>query len=220
MKLIAYVVLFSLAGCATVPESVPGHAERHHHLRFQNGYVRVMETRLEANEETLPHSHPVDAAVVFLTPGVMRITYDDGTKSESMIEANTVAFGASPIVHRAANVGDETVRVLVTEIFTTPPAQDPPQSLPSAGDVLLENDVVRMSRMTIASGDSATLADAPPLVVVAISEGTVESNGKASKLRRGDAIWCDTDLLTLRSFDRAAFEAIFVMLKPRESLEE
>ncbi len=209
------IAVLALKACATPPTSVPGHLESHHHVRFQNGYVRVMETRLESGEETLPHSHPVDAAVIFLTNGQMRIRNDDGTTRDASVQRDTVTFGTSDIVHRVGNIGEQTVRVITVEIFSQPPSLGSATQLPSFGESLLENDKVRMSRIRVLPDEVTGVSGAMPSVIVAGTGGTVISGSIATTLRAGGVQWCDAGALELRNDGEAVFEAFIVMLKPR-----
>lgn len=214
-QLACLAAVVALPACAATQSSVPGHTESHHHVRFQNGYVRVMETRLEPGQETLAHSHPIGAAVVFLTPGQLRVRNDDGTIHEASLEPGSVAFGSATPVHRAANIGEETVRVISVEIFSQPPTRSSMTALPSPGELLLENHKVRLSRIRLSPGEAIHLSGATPSVVVAMNKGTVAFGGSATRLESGQTRWCDAGPLELRNDGEAAFEAIIVTLEPR-----
>ena len=209
------VTVLVLGGCATTPTSVPGHIESHHHLIFQNGYVRVMETRLEPGEETLPHSHPIDAAVIFLTDSKVRVRNDDGSGDETTLQRGTVAFGASGKVHRTSNLSEETARVIVVEIFSQPPALSASTAMQTPGELLLENDQVRMFRMHLLPGATVRLPDRTPSVVVATTPGQLATRRSVTTLKSGGAIWCAEKINELRNAGHAAFELIVVALKPR-----
>jgi quercetin dioxygenase-like cupin family protein len=214
-RLSLLVTLLVFAGCATTPTSLPGYIESHHHLLYQNGYVRVMETRLEPGQETLAHSHPLDAAIISLTDGQIRIRNDDGTIHDAALERNTVAFGANATVHRTGNIGEKTVRVIAVEIFSQPPTLQTATTFPSPGELLLENDRVLMSRIRLSPGDAIHLSGATPSVVVATNRGTLASGHSVRTLESGGAVWCDASERELRNAGHAAFEAIIVTLKPR-----
>ena len=209
------VTVVVLGGCATTPTSVPGYVESHHHLLFQNGYVRVMETRLEPGEETLPHSHPIDAAVIFLTDSQVRIRNDDGTIDESTLKRGTVEFGSAAKVHRTSNIGEETARVIVVEIFSQPPASSAATAMQTPGEVLLENDRVQIFRARLLPGATIKLPDWTPSVVVAMIPGKLEIGRSVTTLESGSAVWCDAGTQELRNAGHATFELTIVTLKPR-----
>ncbi len=212
------VTVLVLGGCATTPQSVPGYVESHHHLIFQNGYVRVMETRLEPGEETLPHSHPIDAAVIFLTDSKIRIRNDDGTIDESTLKRGSVEFGAAAKVHRTSNIGEETARVIVVEIFSQPPASSAATAMQTPGEVLLENDKVQIFRARLLPGATMKLPDWTPSVVVAATTGQLATRRSVTTLKSGGAVWCDAKTHELRNAGHAAFELIVVTLKPRTAV--
>jgi quercetin dioxygenase-like cupin family protein len=224
MMIRSLVVLLTASvfgGCAeSTPSAVPGFLEPHHHVRFQNGYVRVMETRLSPGEETLAHSHPIEAAVIFLTNGRMRIENEDGTSHESQLEANTVSFGAAAKIHRAVNIGAETVRVVSVEILNRPPASavagESRESIARPGEILLENDKILMSRFRVAPGKKTHVPNCTALVVVAVTNGSAATLDSTTALRTGDVRWCDQGQIELCGDSDGVFEAIIVGLKPKE----
>jgi len=219
MKLGAALLL--AAGIAAfanaAPDSVPGHLDPHHHIRLQNGYVRVMETRLEPGEATLPHSHPIEAAVVFLTEGSFQITLDDGSIQESTAKASTVAFGDSAIVHRTKNIGDALARTITVEIFSQPPASGELGTDFSLGDTLLDNEKVRMARLRIKPQELVELSGSTPTVLVALSSGTLgqPDSGLPRLLGVGDVLWSEPGGKAVRNYGNEYFEAIIISLKPR-----
>ncbi len=205
----------ALAACAAHHSSLPGSLESHHHLRFQNGYVRVMETRLEPGEETLLHSHPIESAVVFLTDGQFRIIQDDGSAKEESVVAGAVAFGDSAIVHKTANIGRETARVVTVEIFSLQPP-DAHAQLPDAGETLLENAKARLARVHAARAQPVWFDSPTPTVIVAETAGVVTTVKGATTLKPGDTRWCEPGRIELSASAESPFRAVAVMLKPRE----
>jgi quercetin dioxygenase-like cupin family protein len=198
-------------------DSVPGYLDPHHHIRLQNGYVRVMETRLEPGEVTLPHSHPIEAAVVFLTEGTFQITSDDGSVQVSNAKASTVAFGDSAIVHRTKNIGDTVARTITVEIFSQPPAPGELGADFSLGDTLLNNEKVLVARLRIKPQELVELSGLTPTVLVALSSGALGQPDADSPrhLGVGDVLWSEPGVKAVRSYGNEHFEAIIISLKPR-----
>lgn len=178
-----------LCSCATTRSTWPGHLESHHHIRLQNGYVRVLETRLEPGEETLAHSHPIDAVVIFLTDGRFRVEQDNGAVDESEVRADQVVWGAAGGVHRTANIGDRTTRTLAIEIFAQPPGGEKAQESLQDARIALENDRVRVAVLEAVPDESTGFETSSPGVAVAMSTTRVESAGKTRRLQRGDVCW-------------------------------
>ncbi len=215
LRILLFCNLLFLIGCSSTRTSLPGHIEPHHHLRFQNGYVRVMETRLEPGQETHEHSHPLEAAVIFLTDGQFRIRHDDGTTEESTCTRGTVGFGAAPTVHRTKNIGQEIARVLVVEIFSQPPASGNESANHSTGELLLENDRVQVSSERLSKDAAVTLSGVTPSVVVAMNQGRLLAGTKVETLNLGNSVWCDTNIKNLRNAGRNALDLIIVTPMPR-----
>lgn len=219
------VLVITIAGCQPTAESgppvpatdsVPGHLEPHHLLHLQNGYVRVAETYLAPGATTLAHSHPIDAAVIFLTDARLQIEHDDGTIEDSPTVANTVAYGAAPTVHKTMNVGSEDSRVTVVEIFARPPQRGAVGNEISQAEVLLENDTVRMSKFRLKAGD--TLPELAASVVVVLQKGTLTSSADdvSKEYRVGDVLWAGLEGSQIRNDGTTAIEAIIVQIKGRE----
>lgn len=207
-------VTLTLSACASHHASLPGSLESHHHVRFQNGYVRVMETRLAPGEETLLHSHPIESAVVFLTDARFRISYDDGAAVEESVKQGDVAFGDSAIVHQTANIGGTTARVVTVEIFSLQPPVEGAE-LASIGETLIENAKARIARIEVGANQAVAFNNSTPVVLIAESRGAADANGSTQSLQLGDAMWCDTGRIELRTAAEAPFHAVVVMLKPR-----
>lgn len=217
-RLIILLASLALSACAAHRSSLPGAHEPHHHLRFQNGYVRVMETRLEPGEETLLHSHPIEAAVVFLTDAEFRISDDSGSIQEQAVRGGDVAFGDSAIVHRTANIGETTARVVTVEIFSLqPPAAH--IELPAVGETLLDNAKARLSRVRATRGRSVSFGCPTPAVVIAETAGVITTDGGTTALKPGDARWCEPGSVRLHTSTDAPFQVVVVMLKPRGNAE-
>lgn len=173
-----------------------------------------METRLAPGEETLLHSHPIESAVIFLTDAQLRISNDDGSSSEEVISGGTVAFGDSAIVHRTANIGPSTARVVTVEIFSLqPPAANIEPS--AAGQTLLENAKVRVARFQAMPHRHVSLEISTPAVIVAETAGVVSVDGDAMKVQPGDALWCEPGNIEFSTSVRSPCQVVVVMLKPR-----
>lgn len=198
-------------------DSVPGHLDPYHHIRFQNGYVRVMETYLEPGEETWAHSHPIESAIIFLTDGTFRITSDDGSMREVFAQRHTVAFGDSAIVHRTRNYGDAPARVVAVEVFSRPPATSDEAVDFDLGEMLLDNDKVRITRVRLEPGVSTGLCGASSSVLVALTPGVLRSRGggRATTLGVGDVLWSEPGDEAVRVSGTRTIDAILVLLKPR-----
>jgi quercetin dioxygenase-like cupin family protein len=89
-------------------------------LLFENERVRVMEVTFQPGEKIGMHSHP-DHVVHILDGGKLKIETGDGTVSElEMKTGETMWLPAQS--HKAENLGQTKVRILVTELKEPAPA--------------------------------------------------------------------------------------------------
>jgi quercetin dioxygenase-like cupin family protein len=173
-----------------------------------------METRLAPGEETLLHSHPIEAAVIFLTDARLRISNDDGSAQEESIEQGDVAFGASAIVHRTANIGERTARVVTVEIFSLqPPVAD--AEPPTVGEALLDNAKARLVRIQAMPRHAVSFESPSPAVIVAETDGVLTADGRTTTLAPGDTQWCEPGRIELDARTESPFRVVVVMLKSR-----
>lgn len=95
--------------------------EPHHHLVYQNQYVRMLEVRLAPGETTEFHTHSHDNLAVRLSEAV--VTRQDQGKDwvpPSKVVPGEVSLtkGAeSPYTHRVKNVGNTPFRVIDVELL-------------------------------------------------------------------------------------------------------
>ena len=137
--------------------------EPHHHLRFENEFVRVWETALPEGEATLWHRHNFDNLAVTIGDAKLRIEPLEGAPAESETKMGDVAFRSASYVHRALNIGQSAYINLLVE-FLKPPAgrPNPIQSKDENGrKPILENDRVRVYRLSLASGESIPMHSHP-----------------------------------------------------------
>jgi len=140
---------------------VPLSEEPGHVPVLENDIVRAVYLVVPPGESTLYHEHTTDIATVTL----------EGTDLENQIwmqeptvtqrNAGRVAFSgyaAEPYIHRVANVGDGTFRIVAVEIFPPPD----PQFAGAAGrqapfEQVLDNDRVSIWRIALAPSQSNAL---------------------------------------------------------------
>jgi hypothetical protein len=133
-----------------------------------------------------------------------------------------VAVGGSGVHrnlgHRRAKRRDpigETARVVTVEIFSLQPP-DAHAELPAAGQTLLENAKARLARVHAARRQPVWFESPTPTVIVAESAGVVTTREGTTTLKPGDAQWCEPGRIELSGSAEAPFQAVAVMLKPRE----
>lgn len=213
MKLpqIAAIILFALSVSAQTPLStgaVALSAEPHHHLIFENGYVRAWNLDIPGGEATLLHEHAVPYFSVALmpedyvdaAPGVAEVhaTPDDGeldyspgggadvlrTDSGTRLESLVIE-----LLHPQGSARNRCVKVI-----------DAPLNCPvdAAGRTAAETPVFETDEILVQAGGlpqgrfyNAESSAGPRLfVVLSDSEISVEPRGeKTQKLHGGQLYW-------------------------------
>jgi quercetin dioxygenase-like cupin family protein len=105
-------------GTATDP--VPVEQEPHHHVIFENQYVRVLDVVLKPGETTLFHKHSLDNVPVILTDAANKRQFPAEDWAPSPAKAGSVGFTIgtkTPYVHRISNVGTTVFHVLDVQIL-------------------------------------------------------------------------------------------------------
>jgi quercetin dioxygenase-like cupin family protein len=107
------------AGTAADPVAVE--QEPHHHVVFENQYVRVLDVIVKPGETTLFHRHSLDNVAVQLSDGTIKRQSpgEDWVTSTPSTEgsASFIAGTRKPYVHRIANIGTSDFHVMDVEIL-------------------------------------------------------------------------------------------------------
>jgi quercetin dioxygenase-like cupin family protein len=104
----------------TSADPVAVEQEPHHHVIFENQYVRVMEVIVAPGETTLFHKHSLDNVPVFLSNAAVKRQYVGEDWAPSPAKEGSVGFTAgtkTPYVHRITNTGTTVFHVLDVEIL-------------------------------------------------------------------------------------------------------
>lgn len=214
----ALPVMAADAGPAAAP--VPIHLEPGHRLVFSNAHVRFFDVRLPPGYRSLTHVHQYDGVFVNIAPAETEAE-DWGAapvRRPPRIPGETyfIGYGDAPKAHRVSNVGDTEYRVTDTEILSGcgPHAVGPELS----GDLVVENPRVRVARLMLAPGESATL-HGPCGMLVSVSGGTVllDQPGALSRLalEPGGFSWRQSHQpVRLINAGHEPFHGIDILVKP------
>ena len=104
----------------TENDPVPVEQEPHHHVIFENQYVRVLDVVVRPGETTLFHRHSLDNVAVLLSDATMRNQAAGKDWADSPAKEGTVHFAAGtqkPYAHRIANKGSTVFHVLDVQIL-------------------------------------------------------------------------------------------------------
>src|SRR5215472_6856554 len=110
------IALFTLAFQSPVPVTKEGH----HHLKFENKYVRVFDVVVPANDETLFHVHANDYAYVSLGDAALKAQSPGGPVTDLNLKNGEVRFTKATITHRVINPGATPFRNITVEILASP----------------------------------------------------------------------------------------------------
>ena len=226
MKLILFiiaVVLLPLAGVsqsnsAQSPVEIKG--EAHHHPKFENESVRIWDVTVPGGEATLWHIHRNDNVVVTLAGASLRLENASGPPAEAQWTFGDVRFAKATYTHRAINIGSTSFHNLTIELLK--PANANPPKLEKEGnrEPVLENDRVRVFRLTLQPGESTPVHTHPlPGLAVAITPGELETTAGQEKSQRltmaaADVRWRPGAVThALKNVGKTTFEAVDIELK-------
>jgi quercetin dioxygenase-like cupin family protein len=86
----------------------------HYKVEFENEKVRVLRITYGPGDKSVMHEHP-EGVVIFLSDGVTKMTFADGTSQEMKSKAGQVVW--TPVAkHQPENLGDEGFEVIQIEL--------------------------------------------------------------------------------------------------------
>jgi quercetin dioxygenase-like cupin family protein len=104
----------------TAADPVVVEEEPHHHVVFENQYVRVLEVLVKPGETTLFHRHSLENIAVQLSDGTIKRQAAGEDWITAPAKEGSVGFTGgtrTPYVHRIANVGTSEFHVFDVEIL-------------------------------------------------------------------------------------------------------
>ena len=104
----------------TAEDPVPVEQEPHHHIIFENQYVRVLDVVVKPGETTLFHKHSLDNVPVILTNADNRTQFAGKDWAPTPAKAESVGFipgSTKPYVHRINNQGSTVFHVIDIEVL-------------------------------------------------------------------------------------------------------
>lgn len=200
----------------TAKSVVPLSAEANHHLRFENGKVRVYELTLPKGKSSLPHEHSADNFTVFLSSSEANNEPindpNDALPASFPTRPGWVAFSSvasGPYAHRVECTGDTPFRAIGIELLSAPAATAgvaPIERPRPPFNVALKNTRGRAYRVGLDPGESTGIFTRPAnTAIIAISSGQISEQieGKAPtqlKFDLGNFRWSETpETLSLKN---------------------
>jgi quercetin dioxygenase-like cupin family protein len=104
----------------TQTDPVPVEQEPHHHVIFENQYVRVLDVIVKPGETTLFHKHSLDNVAVHLSDATIKHQSPGQDWIEAPVKEGAVGFAAGtkqPYTHRITNAGATLFHVLDIEVL-------------------------------------------------------------------------------------------------------
>jgi len=231
MKHLSQLILFALVliPAATLSQSnspqspVEISGEPRHHPKFENEFVRIWDVTVPAGDATLWHAHRNDNVVVTLGGASLRIETAGAAPTEVVWKFGDVRFGKATYVHRAMNVGTTPFHNLTIELLKSPPGpqSQSPQTGQTSRQPVLENERVRVYRLSLAPGESTEVHTHHLAgLAISITSGEVEVATKGAdkteqlKLGVGDVRWRPGAVThSIKNVGKTRFEAVDIELK-------
>jgi quercetin dioxygenase-like cupin family protein len=204
MKRLAFLFSFlALAACNRRPaddtylDPLSSDPE-HYQLELQNEYVRVLRENLPAGVEAKMHSHRSRVSVYLRDTDVL-LTLRGGEPAEVTERAGTAAWG-DPVTHSGIAKSDvENISIELEDLTGDPiplPADDATLVDPAHHVVELDNDQVRVVRMTYPAGSTSPAHEHLPGVSVLLTSSRLrntDSNGDSRDMEEGAGavLWSD-----------------------------
>ena len=228
MRFLFPLILLLAFSAATLPQSNSPQSpaeisgEPRHHPKFENEFVRIWDVTVPAGDATLWHAHRNDNVVVTLNGANLRIETVGAAPAEVQWKFGEVRFGKATYVHRAMNVGTTPFHNLTIELLKSPPApQEPAKVEPNTRTPVLENERVRVYRLTLEPGQSTPM-HTHLLTGLAVSitggeiEMTTEGKDKPDRLSlpATDVRWRAAAVThSIKNIGKTRFEAVDIEFK-------
>ncbi len=179
MKIISKVQLLFCCGAAlgAIPAE-PGAT------LFENNDVKVIRALEKAHVKGKFHEHTSNRVMVYLQNGTQRFEYQDGRKPAVFDwKAGQVVWSPPEGMHSPEVTGDEPFNIIEVELKKPAgkPAHDVTKLDGKHIKLELENDQVRVLRVTLGPRESAPVRDSHNRVAIFLTDA---ANHKA-----GDAVW-------------------------------
>lgn len=195
--------------------------EAHHHPKFENEFVRVWDVTVPAGESTLWHVHRNDNVVVTLGDANLRLENATAPPTEALWTFGEVRFAKATYTHRAINIGNTPFHNLTIELLKPTNFVADPSALPgqTGRTPLLENDRIRVFRLSLAPGEAVAMHKHPfPGLVVTITPAEIEvtADGKAvtHPVKGNDVSWrAGAVTHSIRNVGKTRFEALDIEIK-------
>jgi quercetin dioxygenase-like cupin family protein len=165
------------------------------------------------------HAHRNDNVVVTLAPAKLHIETLGRDPVDDEWKFGEVRFGKATYIHRAVNVGTTAFHNFTIELLKPSNAKPPALPKEAGREPILENDRVRVYRLSIAPGETIATHTHPfPGVVVTMTNAEIEitAEGKTARypIKGNDITWRSGGAThSIKNVGQTRFEALDIELK-------
>ena len=222
-NLIFFISLVSLVGCQPAEEPASDAATEeatstsdsmdptvsepdHYKVEFENDHVRAVRITYAAGEETRMHSHPASVSV-FLTDAEGVLAMEDGSEQEFNNKAGDSMLMDAQSHQPRAKTDFELIQIELKgsggEVEAAPEeasgeSMDATAVEPDHYKAVLENDHVRVVRITYAAGEEGARHSHPNGVLVFLNDGSSEltpedGTKREDNFKAGDTMWAPAE---------------------------
>ena len=209
---------------ASTRVGVPIEKEPMHRLKFENEFVRLFDVLVPVGETTKYHVHLYDGVGVRVSDAQIIDEEISGEKKPLDVKHGIVTFGArpSPLTHRVINSGKSDFRNIFIELLAGKNAATT-NLFPILSDghvILIDNERVRVNRLTLKPGESSKMHIHPMhglgIILYDSKIELVAPDGSKRKLepKAGDHAWQNAGTThVIKNIGQIVFEAIDIELK-------
>ncbi len=119
-----------------------------------NEQVRVLSVVDPPHRKGAMHEHTMNRVMIYLDPGIDRISYEDGRVTDLKFKAGDVLWSPAGGKHTSENIGEKPFRIVELELKAQgkpfrPSGLDPVSVAPANYKVVLDNEQVRVLRVRV-----------------------------------------------------------------------
>lgn len=197
--------------------------EPRHHPKLENEFVRIWDVTVPVGDATLWHAHRNDNVVVTVAGTKLHIETLGRDPIDTEWKFGEVRFSKATYVHRAMNVGATAFRNLTIELLKPTSFLKDAANLPkeTGHEPILENDQVRVYRVTLAPGEATPKHTHPlPGLSIALADADIEITTEGQSMpdrlsvKRADVRWrAGAVTHSVKNVGKTPFEAVDIELK-------
>jgi uncharacterized RmlC-like cupin family protein len=191
---------------------------------IENDQVRVLVVTDQPKHRSALHEHKVNRVMIYLDPGMDRITYADGHVEDLKFRANEVRWSPAGGKHTSENIGERPFRIVEVELKNAggpfqPPALDPSKLWPKFFRIPIDNQQVHVLVARIPAKQKLALHEhALNRVLVNLTDQhfrVIDESGEAAeiKAKAGDVHWAKPNKHIEENLSDQPFEGVVVELE-------